>query len=228
MDSLSPTQGELQRSRLRCDGPSATRGFTLLEVIISVAILAVILTIVYNAFNSSMKAFSAMETQGDAYAQARVVLNRICGEIGSAYWSADNRNTGLIGADDEEDGLPSDSLHFTSCSHFRWAKDSRESELCEIGYYLEKDAETEESFLFRREDWNVDGTLDEGGRPLELAEGADGLNFRYYDGQEWADDWDSVIKGGLPQAIEVVLIMRDPRRTRIAFSSIIPIPTAGR
>jgi len=228
MNSLPLGEGELQRSRLRCDGLSAARGFTLLEVVISVAILAVILTIVYNAFNSSMKAFSAMETQGDAYAQARVVLNRICGEIGSAYWSPTNPNTGLIGADEEEDDLPFDSLHFTSCSHFRWAKDSKESDLCEIGYYLEKDAETGESLLFRREDWNMDGTLEEGGRPLELAEGVDGLNFRYYDGEEWADDWDSRIKGGLPMAIEVVLILRDPRRTRIAFSSIIPIHTAGR
>ncbi|UCD72363.1 MAG: prepilin-type N-terminal cleavage/methylation domain-containing protein [Syntrophobacterales bacterium] len=206
-----------------------TSGFTLLEVVISIGILLVILTIIYNTFNSSLKAYTEMETRGDAYAQARVVLNRIYEEIGSIYWSEDPKsNTGLVGGDEEEDDLPFDSLHFTSLSHVRWAKDSKESELCEIGYYLEKDGETGESFLFRREDWNVDGTLEEGGRPLELAEGIDGLNFRYYDGEEWVDDWDSKAKGGLPKAIEVVLIMGDPRQKRIAFSSIIPVPMAGR
>ena len=230
MDYLPLEQGGPQRSLLKYLPLSAISGFTLLEVVISVGILAVILTIVYNAFNSSMKALTAMETRGDAYAQARIVLNRMSEEIASIYLSETNPNTGtgLFGEDEDEDDLPFDSLHFTSLSHVRWTKDSKESELCEIGYYLEKDEETRESFLFRREDWNVDGTLEEGGRPLELAEGVDGLNFRYYDGDDWVDEWDSRINGKLPKAIEVVLVMRDPRRKRITFSSTFPVPMAGR
>ena len=228
MDPLHLDRKRPQRSLLKHPLLAATRGFTLLEVVISVAILVVILTIVYTTFNSSIKAFTAMENQGDAYARARIVLNRMSEEIASIYLSPQNRNTGLLGEDKDEDNLPADSLHFTSLSHIRWVKDSKESELCEIGYYVEKDDETRESFLFRREDWNVDGTLDEGGNPLELAEEVDGLNFRYYDGEEWLDAWDSRIKGGLPRAIEVALVMRDPRRTRITFTSILPIPMAGR
>jgi len=228
MDSLSLEQGGPQRSLLKYPPLSVRTGFTLLEVVISVGILVVILTIIYNAFNSSMEVFTAMENRGNAYAQARLVLNRMSEEIASTYLSGKNRNTGLLGEDKDEDDLPFDSLHFTSLSHIRWVKDSKESELCEIGYYLEKDEETGESFLFRREDWNVDGTLEEGGRSLELAEGVDAINFRYYDGEEWVDDWDSRIKGGLPKAIEVVLVMKDPRRKRIAFSCIVPVPMAGR
>jgi len=206
---------------------STTAGFTLLEIIISVGILVVILTIIYSTFNSSMKVFNAIETRGDAYRQTRIVLNRMSEEIGSTYWSDANPNTGLLGEDKEEDGLPYDSLNFTSLSHVRWVRDSRESELCEIGYYLEREQEMEKSFLFRREDWNVDGTLEEGGITLELAEGVDGLNFRYYDGEEWVDDWNSKERNGLPKAIEVVLLVRDVRLKRIAFSIIIPTPMAG-
>ncbi len=230
MDYLPLEQGGSRCSPLKYPPLSGMIGFTLLEVVISVGILAVILAIVYNTFNSSMKALTAMETRGDAYAQARIVLNRMSEEIGSIYLSETNPNTGtgLLGEDEDEGDLPFDSLHFTSLSHLRWIKDSKESELCEIGYYLEKDDETGESFLFRREDWNVDGNLEEGGRPLELAEGVDGINFRYYDGDEWVDDWDSRIKGKLPQAIEVVLVMRDPRLKRITFSNIVPVAMAGR
>lgn len=205
-------------------------GFTLLEIIISIGILVVILTIIYGTFNSSMRAFTVMENLGDAYGQARLVLNRLSEEIGNIYISKNNSNTGtgLLGEDGEQDDLPFDSLHFTSLSHVRWVKDSRESELCEIGYYLERDPEMEKSFFFRREDWNVDGTLEEGGIALELAEGVDGLNFRYYDGEEWVDEWDSKARNGLPKAIEVVLLMSDPSQKRIAFSNIIPVPIAGR
>ncbi len=208
---------------------STPAGFTLLEVVVSIGILVVILTIIYGAFNSSMKAFTAMENRGDAYGQARLVLNRMSEEIASIYFSTSEKsNTGLLGEDRDEYDLPADSLHFTSLSHVRWVRDSKESELSEIGYYLETDRETETSFLFRREDWNVDGTLEEGGMALELAEGIDGLNFRYHDGEEWVDDWDSEARKGLPKAIEVVLLMSDVRLERIAFSVIIPVPMAGR
>ncbi len=195
----------------------------------SIGILVVILTIIYGAFNSSMKAFTAMENRGDAYGQARLVLNRMSEEIASIYFSTSEKsNTGLLGEDRDEYDLPADSLHFTSLSHVQWVRDSKESELSEIGYYLETDRETETSFLFRREDWNVDGTLEEGGMALELAEGIDGLNFRYHDGAEWVEDWDSKARNGLPKAIEVVLLMSDVRLERIAFSVIIPVPMAGR
>lgn len=207
---------------------STAAGFTLLEVVVSIGILVVILTIIYGTFNSSMKAFTAMENRGDAYGQARLVLNRMAEEIGSLYRSDENPNTGLLGEDREEYDLPFDSLHFTSLSHVRWVRDNRESELCEIGYYLEREQDTEKSFLFRREDWNVDGTLEEGGIALELAEGIDGLNFRFSDGDEWVDEWDSRIKKGLPKAIEVELIMRDPRQTRITFRNIFTVPIAGK
>jgi general secretion pathway protein J len=207
-----------------------TAGFTLLEILISIGILVVILTMIYGAFNSSLKAFSAMETRGDAHGQARLTLSRMSEEIASMYLAKEDPNTatGLLGEDGDEDDLPADNLHFTSLSHIRWAKDSRESELCEIGYFLEKDRDTEKSFLFRREDWNVDGNLQEGGVTLELAEGVAGLNFRYHDGEEWFDDWDSKARNGLPKAIEVVLLMSEPSQERIAFSSIIPVPVAGK
>ncbi len=194
----------------------------------SVAILVVILTIIYGTFNSSMRAFTTIENRGDAYGQARLVLNRMSEEIESIYRSDENPNTGLLGEDREEYDLPFDSLHFTSLSHIRWVRDSKESELAEIGYYLETDREMEKTFLFRREDWNADGTLEEGGIALEFAEGIDGLNFRYHDGAEWVEDWDSKTRNGLPKAIEVILLMSDVRRERIAFSVIIPVPMAGR
>ena len=229
MDSLTLKRKDPQRFPLKYPQSWRPAGFTLLEVVISVGILAVILTIVYNTFNSSMKAFTAMENQGDAYAQARIVLTRMSEEIASIYFATSEKsNTGLLGEDRDEYDLPADSLHFTTLSHIRWVKDSKESELSEIGYYLETDREMETSFLFRREDWDVDGTLEEGGITLELAEGIDGLNFRYHDGAEWVEDWDSKARNGLPNSIEVTLLMSDVRLERIEFRIEIPVPMAGR
>lgn len=35
------------------------------------------------------------------------------------------------------------------------------------------------------------------------------LSFRYFDGSEWADTWDSETKGGFPLAVEIVLLVGD-------------------
>lgn len=44
------------------------------------------------------------------------------------------------------------------------------------------------------------------------------LGFKYFDGESWADRWDSEEEGGFPNAIEISLIV-DPRRTSSASTS---------
>ena len=44
------------------------------------------------------------------------------------------------------------------------------------------------------------------------------IGFRYFDGQDWSDDWDSAESGSFPTAVEVSLVV-DPRRTSSATAS---------
>lgn len=41
------------------------------------------------------------------------------------------------------------------------------------------------------------------------------LRFKYFNGSDWADEWDSETEGGFPTAVEIILIV-DPRRTSAA------------
>jgi hypothetical protein len=45
-----------------------------------------------------------------------------------------------------------------------------------------------------------------------LAEEVVGLSFQYFDGYEWLTDWDSQQYGGLPQAVEITLVLADAQR----------------
>ncbi|MBL8851483.1 MAG: hypothetical protein JNG89_17500, partial [Planctomycetaceae bacterium] len=52
------------------------------------------------------------------------------------------------------------------------------------------------------------------------------LTFRYFDGQEWVDSWDSMAMDGLPLAIEVTLGYRDEAAEAdlpTGLSSVVPI-----
>lgn len=44
------------------------------------------------------------------------------------------------------------------------------------------------------------------------------LGFRYFDGNDWSDSWDSEEEGGFPRAVEIALVI-DPRRTSSASTS---------
>ena len=48
----------------------------------------------------------------------------------------------------------------------------------------------------------------------EIAE----LGFRYFDGQNWSESWDSEEAGGFPRAVEIILVV-DPRRVSSASTS---------
>ena len=44
------------------------------------------------------------------------------------------------------------------------------------------------------------------------------IGFRYFDGQDWSDSWDSEENGGYPTAVEVTIVV-DPRRTSTSSTS---------
>jgi type II secretory pathway pseudopilin PulG len=43
------------------------------------------------------------------------------------------------------------------------------------------------------------------------------VTFRYYDGAQWLEEWDSTARNELPKAIEIVLTLRDEQPTSGAF-----------
>jgi len=45
------------------------------------------------------------------------------------------------------------------------------------------------------------------------------IEFRYFDGSELVDEWDSVARGGLPVAVEIAIAIRPVRRGNTWFSS---------
>lgn len=54
-----------------------------------------------------------------------------------------------------------------------------------------------------------------------IAPEVESLSFRYFDGTNWIDEWDSTVIGRLPQAIEVTfgLMLDDPSQARIVLGT---------
>jgi general secretion pathway protein J len=196
-----------------------SRGFTLMEVMVAVAITALMGTVVAMAFQTGITAKETVETDADRYRQVRVSMNRMAREVGSAYVSdrfdlkrfrdQNDRPTNFVGERDK--------LMFTTFSHQRLYTDVKESDQAVVEYFVEASSDREargRQDLKRRVNPNVDDRMDRGGTTDTLFEGVKGLEFAYWNSEkkEWDDEWDTrrtELKALLPTRVRITVTAVD-------------------
>jgi general secretion pathway protein J len=198
----------------------AERGLTLLEVLVSVAIVAMIGTLIYGAFHGMTRSRDSIEAVNDRHHQGRIALARIARELSSAFighqiplsfTSTPPRQTGFIGSDSR----PADRVDFTSFSHLRLRADAHESDQCEVSYFGSNDPETGKLDLVRREAKYIDGDATRGGIVQVLAQDIERFDLRYLDPltSEWLESWNSTQPaaqlGRLPSQVWITLVLRE-------------------
>ena len=136
------------------------RGMTMIEVLIALAVLAMIVTSVWSGFRGTIDGMAAAESVQMRYAIVRGGLTRMQSELGMAYLSFnrpldDARQYTLL---DGVDNGKQDDLTFSSFSHLRMRKDANESDQSVVQYFIEKDPEdARRTHLFRRESRRLSG-----------------------------------------------------------------------
>lgn len=206
------------RSRPRPSRPSSRRraGFTLIEVLVAIGIVALIALLVYSAFSGMSRSRASMINVTERYQSGRAAMQRMAQELSSAYMSGHKNfmrlqnqpQTGLIG----KQGKP-DRVDFTSFSHRRLEENRHESDQTELSYYCARNRDSGARDLVRRATRNIDSDLTRGGVVEILAEDVDDFELRYLDPitNEWQSDWDSTQGasqfGRLPAQVWIVLVL---------------------
>lgn len=167
------------------------RGFTLVELLIAMAITATIGAMTVGAFAQLDRATQVARDQGDRYAAARVALSRMAREVSMAFLSENydqNRFrepvTLFVGRED--------TVLFSTMAHRRLYQDARESDQAIVEYTVEADPDAPgEEALYRREKVHLDDEPDRGGRKDLVAGHVTGLTVSYWDQRrgEWAREW---------------------------------------
>lgn len=185
-----------------------SRGFSLMEVMIASALLAIVGGLLYTSLTSSIDAKEIVEGTSNRYHLARQALSRMVDEVSMAYISA-HRSAAELKV---ETGLKGerDSLVFTAFGYVPRVEDAKQSEQREIGYRLGTDERTGSQALLRREQPNPDDDIEEGGREQTLLPFVTDLEFAYWDDQteDWKETWDteeSATLNRLPSRIRIQL-----------------------
>jgi general secretion pathway protein J len=221
MSTAGRTRSLLRRA-LRARGLHGLRdsaGMTLLEVLVSIAILAMIALLIYGAFDSVSRGKKAEEMRADRAREGREAIQRIVREMSSAFLSMHQppitslitRQTAFIATA----GSPYDRVDFTAFAHRRYERDSKESDEAEIGFFVTNDPDIQDKYdLVRREQTPIDMYPGKGGVVNVLAENVEIFNIKYLDPQSglWGERWDTTQTSGqpnrLPLEVRVALTMK--------------------
>lgn len=208
----------------------SSRGFTLIEVLLSVAIVAVMMLLIYQTTSQTIQGNKKMEKREQLYHAVRVSLEKMVNDLSQAFLLDGSVHKGQKqGSDQMQTSFKgeAESVAFASLAHLRLFEGARESESCEIGYKLEKDPDDSDYFiLLRRETPILDSNPEEGGRWIPLAGRVKKLSLEYYDSKkrEWQASWQSEQdqKLRLPRAVKIKIDFDHPVRKdeTITFTTI--------
>ncbi|MEO8047667.1 MAG: type II secretion system protein GspJ [Nitrospirota bacterium] len=176
------------------------KGFTLIEILLAVSLIAMMATLVFGSLYVTTSAMDAARARSSDEQIVRRTLSLMIDELAVS----ESRATGpWMGINDQRDGQPADSLAFLTMGQFRGADSAKDTELVRIVYTREGDR------LLRFSRRNLYSLTDESIEKVELATKVKGFNVRYYDGksQLWLDEWDSRGKPGAPKAVLLELTL---------------------
>jgi general secretion pathway protein J len=213
-------------------------GITLIEAMVSIAILSIVSTMIWQAFSQTSRNKRIVEEEADRYHVISTALDRMAREISMAFVSTHvNDSIGLIAVRTAfvgTDRSSGDRLDFTSFSHQRLYRDAHESDQNELSYFVTRDPENgQQRVLARREQNRIDDRPEEGGRVQILVENIENFQLEYYENLtgEWKRTWDTTQIASepnrLPYQVKIILTvpdMRNPRREMI-FATRTTIPT---
>ena len=198
-------------------------GFTLIEMMITTAVLALLIAGIYSIFKGGTDSWTKGNVRMERYQNARAILGMISREISCAMVN-EARKIYMLGINDGgfQTGSSRDELFFVapiySTSNLIKSTNTTASDMCEMGYWIRGDTEIMRHYAVGTSN-SIDFVYDTGSSNSLGVKAVD-LQFYYYSGDcseadSYSGTWDSTNSANdttyykLPKKIKIVLKTRD-------------------
>ncbi len=187
-------------------------GFTILEVLVSMIIVALVMTIIYSAFSAGSKVCSFGSQRAQIFHSARLAMQDIIQSIENLEYGTNDYHE-FIGKSNSGSAVGGksvgdDELEFATSTSPTFIDGRWHVGLARVKYLLEKDKKSDSTIL---EKWVTD-VEDEDFKDayvVELSQNIVGMTFRYYDEDDYDDSWDSDTKEKLPELVEITFYIQE-------------------
>ena len=209
------------------------RGFTLIDLLVSLTLLSLVMTMVYGSFLQISTHASARTEELTQQQELRLLLHLVAGDLEAAQWlprfseKGVGFKTGIISDTEFQDGRDFTRIQFhlaRSSRFFRRLPEGLDPGLHEVGYWVSRDERGQALRLVRREDFYLDNDMEAGGNEVVIAEeieeflveflppNADPNAFE----EQWEKRWDANTRATgsqMPIAIRVTLALKTKKGT---------------
>lgn len=186
-------------------------GFTLLEILVSLALLSVVLTAVYHTFFLAQRAIDGMDESVVKLQEARKALDILTCELDSVFFEGSDKSTFLRIKDRDSYGRTATEVTFTTFSALRPG-------LSEISYTVEE--RDGRLFLFKSIDPLI--PTEKKKEKIDLIENLEAFSVEARYNDRWVRTWDTDVAGDTPGEIRVSVSFR--LRDRVVTLTDIAMP----
>lgn len=194
------------RSALCCTGSrvKGPRGFTLVEILVAIAIVAVVLSTVYAAFSGTFRISRSASDSDKVYGMMRVTADRMLQDIESLSFRKGSYEITLTGGDA---GDETRVLTFVSSAGLSYV-DGAAAANARVRYYLTKEKEDSSLTLWRSDTAFVSSPRQEAApKGFMICGGIKSLRYTLFDSAGNAHEtWDSASRSGSDRAPVSVLV----------------------
>ncbi|HVA83868.1 MAG TPA: prepilin-type N-terminal cleavage/methylation domain-containing protein [Candidatus Binataceae bacterium] len=210
-----------------------SRGFTLIEIMLAVAILGVIMVMLAGSFHAVAAGKTHAEGRLLSDRQARAVLAQLSNELrGAVQTPLIASAVVLIGQGRMQSGAPLDNVIISTLDpgHRRSISSFGAEEL--ISYAGQPNPQHRGWYMLMRQQRSAllgDTAGIKIAPPMVLAANVLAFHVRYFNGNIWLESWDSgsLPPGSqLPQAVAIDLVMAGPGGAPVALSTQVTLPMA--
>ena len=201
------------------------RGFTLLEILVAIAILALVVSSLYGAYSGTLDTTQMVEGMRDVDQVARLALMQMVDDFESLYYQKaqgkDTESPYTFGGLGETEGEGGEIVAFATTSHLDFDMTFPSQRINRVSYIMEKQPDNEKLYRLVRKEIPFADLPGKGQEILvEIADGVESLSLTYFnaDGQEFPQ-WDSKAEGLLPRLVNIRLQMAG-EKSRLFITSV--------
>lgn len=201
------------------------KGFTLVEILLALAILSTILVLLLSSFTGAGRTLDILAERSGALRQVRISMDRIGTDLAGALSSDGNEATAFSCKADKFSGKPASTLVFTAFLLPDTSGTRPPSGLVKIRYYPKVSEDGNHVELHREQS---DLPLIENGIPStdsRLASDLRGFRVEMFDGRNWVAEWPPSGSSKFALPARVAFILTDSRGRE--YKRTLPLFLAG-
>ena len=193
--------------------------FTLVELLVSLSILAVISALSFGSFQSINRVVDVNRRNERAQRSVRALVDRMDAELAGAIFVRAATETIFLSARRDIDGKNVNDLAFTTLMPQEYLEIGKRDEIVKVEYMVERNGENEGLLVVKKRIYTSlltpypereqEPGPDSGVAEFVVRDDFTGFTMRFYKGGRWYDSWDSEQMSLAPDGVELVFSLGD-------------------